>query len=144
MHTLGQTNREFQMLALVKLLPESMRIDVSRRSKNGFNSLFLDALATGGDCVAGAFPMKFMYVTGHRTIPLVKSASSEFYQRVKTYALFTCTQGRELDAVCNDVVTSGERRDFTVQVIVTATAEFGDEPVARISQAMSLKNLSAK
>jgi acyl-coenzyme A thioesterase PaaI-like protein len=165
------------MLALVKLLPESMRlkalfhigislmpmmryvrpklieysperivvrIDVSRRSKNGFNSLFLGALAAGGDCAAGAFPMKFMYETGHRTIPLVKSASSEFYKRVTTYALFTCTQGKELYAVCNDVVASGERRDITVQVIVTAPAEFGDEPVARISQVMSIKNMNTK
>jgi len=165
------------MLALVKLLPESMRlkalfrigtsvmpmmryvrpklveytpermvvrIDVSRRSKNGFNSLFLGAFAAGGDCVAGAFPMKFMYETGHRTIPLVKSASSEYYKRVSTYALFTCTQGKELYEVCNEVVASGERRDITVHVIVTAPAEFGDEPVARISQVMSIKNLSGR
>jgi hypothetical protein len=177
MHTLDPTNQEFQMLALVKLLPESMRlkaffyigistmpmmryvrpklieyttervvvrIDVSRRSKNGFNSLFLGAFAAGGDCVAGAFPMKFMYDTGHRTIPLVKSASSEYYKRVSTYALFTCTQGKELYEVCNEVVASGERRDITVHVIVTAPAEFGDEPVARISQLMSIKNLSSK
>jgi hypothetical protein len=157
MPTLNQTNLEVQMLSLVKLLPESMRlkalfhiglsvmpmmryvkpklmefsperivvrIDVSRRSKNGFNSLFLGALAAGGDCAAGAFPMKFMYDTGHRTIPLVKSASSEFYKRVTTYALFTCTQGKELYEVCNAVIASGERRDITVHVVVTAPAEF--------------------
>lgn len=131
---------------LVELAPDrtTVRIDVSHRSKNSFNSLFLGALATGGDCVAGLFFMKFMFDTGHHTIPLVKSASSEYYKRVSTYALFTCTQGKELYEVCNEVVASGERRDITVHVIVTAPAEFGDEPVARISQVMSIKNLSAK
>jgi hypothetical protein len=88
--------------------------------------------------------MKFMYDTDHRTIPLVKSGSSEYYKRVGTYALFTCTQAKELYEVCNEVVASGERRNITVHVIVTAPAEFGDEPVARISQLMSIKNLSSK
>lgn len=122
-----------------------LRGRIPHRSKNSsFNSLFLGALATGGDYVAGLFFMKFMFDTGHRTIPLVKSASSEYYKRVSTYALFTCTQGKELYDVWNEVVASGERRDITVHVIVTAPVEFGDEPVARISQVMSIKNLSAK
>jgi hypothetical protein len=121
-----------------------VRIDVSHRSKNGYNSLFLGALASGGDCVAGLFPMKFMFETGYRTIPIVKSTSSEYYKRISTYAHFTCTQGRELYEVCNEVVASGKRRDITVRVSVTAPAEFGDEVVANISQVMSIKNLNPK
>ncbi|MES2047164.1 MAG: DUF4442 domain-containing protein [Pseudomonadota bacterium] len=131
---------------LVELTPERavIRIDVSRHSKNAYNSLFLGAMAAGGDCVAGLFGMKFMYETGYRTIPIVKSVSSEYYKRVSTYAHFTCTQGKEMYEMCNEVVASGERREITIHVIVTAPAEFGDEPVARISQLMSIKNLSAK
>jgi hypothetical protein len=131
---------------LVELTEERtvVRIDVSRRSKNGYNSLFLGALAAGGDCVAGLFPMKFMFDTGHRTIPIVKSASSKYYKRVNSYAHFTCTQGEELYELCNDVVASGERREVTVHVTVTAPAEFGDEPVARITQVMSVRDLGAK
>ena len=131
---------------LVELTPDlaTVRIDVSRRSKNSYNSLFLGALAAGGDCVAGLFPRKFMFETGHRTIPIVKSTSSEYYKRVTTYAHFTCTQGRELYEICNSVVASGERRDFTVDVTVTAPSEFGDEVVARISQVMSVRDLNRK
>jgi acyl-coenzyme A thioesterase PaaI-like protein len=131
---------------LVELSDERavVRIDVSRRSRNGYHSLFLGALAAGGDCVAGLFPMNFMFETGHRTMPLVKSVSSEYYKRVNSYAHFTCTQGNELYQLCNEVVTSGERREIVVHVIVTAPAEFGAEPVARISQVMSIRDLSAR
>ncbi len=122
----------------------TIRIDVSRRSRNGYNSLFLGALAAGGDCVAGLFPMKFMFETGHRTIPIVKSVSSEYFKRITTYAHFTCTQGEEWYTVCKAVVASGERQEFTVEVLVTAPAEFGDEVVARITQVMSVKNLNPK
>ena len=131
---------------LIELTQERavIRIDVSRRSRNGYNSLFLGALASGGDCVAGLFPMKYMIETGHRINPIVKSVSSEYYKRVSTYAYFTCTQGKEWYELCNEVVASGERRDITVHVLVTAPAEFGDEPVARFSQIMSIKNLGKK
>jgi hypothetical protein len=42
------------------------------------------------------------------------------------------------------VVASGERQDFTVEVLVTTPAEFGDEVVARIAQVMSVKDLNPK
>lgn len=122
----------------------TVRINVSRRSKNHINSLFVGALATGGDCVGALIPIKFMFETGHRTPPIVKSVSSEFYKKVKKYAYFTCTQGKELYELCNAAVASGEPQEFTVHVIVTAPAEYGDEFVARISQVMSVKDLSRK
>lgn len=122
----------------------TVRIDVSRRTKNHVNSLFLGALTAGGDCVAALFPMKFMFETGHPAAPIVKSVSSEYYKKIMKYAHFTCTQGRELYEVCHAAVVSGERREITVHVMVTAPAEFGDEVVARISQVMSIKELSRK
>ncbi|MEJ2353330.1 MAG: hypothetical protein P8Y03_26390, partial [Anaerolineales bacterium] len=40
---------------LVELSPDQavVRIDLSRRSKNAYNSLFIGAFMTGSDCVAG-------------------------------------------------------------------------------------------
>lgn len=105
-----------------------VRVNLSRRTKNAYNSLFLGAIAVGADCVAGLFPMKFMFETGHRTIPIMKSAGAEYYKRISTYAHFTCTQGIELFDLCNQVVLTGERLETTIVVIVTAPEEFGDEP----------------
>jgi hypothetical protein len=42
------------------------------------------------------------------------------------------------------VVATGERREFTVHVTVTAPAEFGDEVVAKFTQVMSIKDLNRK
>jgi hypothetical protein len=128
---------------LVELSPDRavVRINLSRRSKNAYNSLFIGAFSTGSDCVAGLFPMKYMFETGHRTIPIMKSATAEYYKRVNSYAHFTCTQGLEIYDLCNQVVASGQRLELPITVTVTAPAEHGDEPVARITQVLSLKNL---
>ena len=67
----------------------------------------------------------------------------EYYKRVNTYAHFTCTQGVELYALCNEVVATGERLEASIVIIVTAPEEFGDEPVAKITQVISLKNLGS-
>ena len=130
---------------LVELSPDRavVRINHSRRSKNAYNSLFIGAFSTGSDCVAGLYPMKYMFETGHRTIPIMKSATAEYYKRVNSYAHFTCTQGLELYDLCNQVVASGQRLEFPIAVTVTAPEEYGDEPVARITQVLSLKNLGA-
>jgi len=130
---------------LVELSPVSavVRINLSRRTKNAYNSLFIGAFSVGADCVAGLFPMKFMFETGHQTIPIMKSATAEYYKRVNTYAHFTCMQGVELYALCNEVVATGERLEASIVINVTAPEEFGDEPVARITQVISLKNLGS-
>jgi hypothetical protein len=130
---------------LVELSPDQavVRIDLSRRSKNAYNSLFIGAFMTGSDCVAGLFPMKYMFETGHRTIPIMKSATAEYYKRVNSYAHFTCTQGMQIYDLCNQVVASGQRLELPITVIVTAPGEYGDEAVARITQVLSLKNLDA-
>lgn len=131
---------------LVELTEEraTVRIDRSRRSRNGFNSLFLGALASGSDCVAVLFPMMFMFNTGHRTAAIIKSTTSEFYKRVTTYAHFTCEQGRELKELCEAAVASGERCEMTVNIKVTAPEEFGDEAVARFMQVVSVKHFGPR
>jgi hypothetical protein len=118
-----------------------VRVNLSRRTKNMYNSLYLGALAVGADCVTGFFPAKFMLETGHRVPPIIKTSSAEYYKRVNTYAHFTCTQGTELWELCNRAVSSGERLEATVIVLATAPKEFGDEPVAKFTQVISLKKL---
>ncbi len=61
-----------------------VRVNLSRRTKNMYNSMYLGALAVGADCVAGFFPAKFMLETGHRVPPIIKRSSEEYYKRVNT------------------------------------------------------------
>jgi hypothetical protein len=87
--------------------------------------------------------MKYMFETGHRAIPIMKSALAEYYKRVNSYAHFTCTQGLEIYDLCNQAVASGQRLELPITVTITAPAEYGEEPVAKITQVLSLKNLVA-
>ena len=64
-------------------------------------------------------------------------------RRAGSYAHFTCAQGRELYDLCNRAVSSGQRHEVKVTVVVTAPEEFGDEPVAKIIQVMSVKVLGS-
>ena len=119
-----------------------VRVALSRRTKNMYNSMYLGALDIGADCVAGFFPAKFMLETGHRVPPIIKSASVEYLKRVNTYADFTCAQGVDLTQLCHQAVSSGERLETTVVVVATAPKEFGQEPVARFTYVVSLKKLA--
>lgn len=117
----------------------TIRVDVSRQTGNPFGSLFFGALATGADCAAGLFAMKFMFDTGHRTFPLVRAASTECLRKVCRYAHFTCTQGREVAETCRTALATGQRHDIDLHIVVTAPEEYGAEPVARITQTMSIR-----
>jgi acyl-coenzyme A thioesterase PaaI-like protein len=118
-----------------------VRVDLSRRTRNLHESMFLGAFSVAADCIAGVFPVRFMFETGHRVPPIVKSTSAQFYKRVSSYAHFTCTQGEELTRVCSEAALTGQRLEVPIDVVVTAPKEFGDEPVARISLLLSIKQL---
>jgi len=116
-----------------------VRVDLSRRTRNLHASMFLGAFSVAADCVAGVFPIRFMFETGHRVAPIVKTTSAEFHKRVTTYAHFICTQGEELTQVCKEATLTGQRIEMPLDVIVIAPKEFGDEPVAKINLMLSIK-----
>lgn len=118
-----------------------VKVNLSRRTKNMYGSMYLGALAVGADCVTGFYPAKFMFETGHRVPPIIKSARANYYKRVKSYVLFTCTQGKELTELCHQVVSRGDRLESSVRIIATAPMEFGQDPVAEFTHILSLKNL---
>jgi len=118
-----------------------VRVKLTNRTKNMYNSLYLGALDVGADCVAGLYPARFMLETGHRVPPIIKSASVKYLKRVNTYAEFTCEQGQELTSICKRVVSTGERLEKEVVVTVTAPKEFDQEPVAIFTYVLSLKYL---
>lgn len=118
-----------------------VRVDLSRRTRNLHESMFLGAFSVASDCLAGVFPVRYMFETGHRVPPIVKTSSAQFFKRVSSYAHFTCTQGQELTRACAEAALSGQRIEVPIDVLVTAPTEFGDEPVARINLLLSIKNL---
>jgi len=126
---------------LVTLTPERIviRVDVTRRSRNPFGSMFLGALATAADCAAGAFTMKFMFDTGLRVLPLVRVVEVQCLRKVSRHAHFSCSQGREIFAACRQALATDMPQELPVAVVVTAPAEFGDEPVAQFSLLLSIR-----
>lgn len=126
---------------LVMLTQERIviRVDVTRRSRNAFGTMFLGAIATAADCAAGAFAMKFMFDTGHQVLPLVKSVDAQCLRKVSRHAHFCCDQGREIFAACHQALATGVPQALPVAVRVTAPTEYGDEPVAHFSLLLSIR-----
>ena len=106
-----------------------------------YNSMYLGALDVGADCVAGFFPAKFMFETGYRIPPIIKSSTVEYFKRVTSEAHFSCEDGKALYDVCKQAVTNGKRIERTVVITATAPSEFGVEPVATFTYLLSLKKL---
>ncbi|MFT7774742.1 DUF4442 domain-containing protein [Roseateles sp.] len=130
-------------LRLVALSDDSVTLSIalSRRTRSPFNGMFFGAIATGADAAAGLFAMKFMPETGHRVVPLVRAASSEYFKKLTGTAHFSCAQGREIYAACEQALSTGERQDVDVEVIVTVPSQLREQPVARITHRMSIRKL---
>ncbi|MES2939450.1 MAG: DUF4442 domain-containing protein [Pseudomonadota bacterium] len=117
-------------------------VPLSRRTRNLHDSMFIGAFSIAADLVAGVFPIRYMFATGHVVPPIVKTSSAQFYKRVGGRAHFTCIQGEELSRVCEEAARTRQRIETPIEVLVTAPEEFGDQPVARIEMLLSIKRLN--
>ncbi|MFH2219173.1 MAG: DUF4442 domain-containing protein [Pseudomonadota bacterium] len=116
-----------------------VRIPLRRRTKNHLGSMYFGALAIGADCAAGLIAMKFIQMSGRKISLIFKSLNAEFLKRAEGDVNFTCTQGREISSLVDAAVRSTERVETPVDVIATVPAKFGEEPVARFTLMLSLK-----
>lgn len=117
----------------------AIKIPLSRRSKNHLNSMYFGALACGADLAGGFAAMKKTMDKGKRVSLAFKEFHAEFLKRAEGDTVFTCTQGKEIDAFVEKVLASDERHNLPLDIIATCPDISGDEPVAKFTITLSLK-----
>lgn len=114
-------------------------IPLSRRAKNHHGSMYMGALAVGGDLASGLQAMLAIKETGRKVSFVFKDATMSFLRRPDGDVHFTCGQGAAVRALIDRTVADGERHDLPIDVVATVPDKSGDQPVATMRFTLSVK-----
>jgi acyl-coenzyme A thioesterase PaaI-like protein len=127
-------------VSVIELTPERMvvRIPLRRRTKNHLGSMYFGALCIGADCAPGAFAMYLIRQQPARISMVFKDFQAEFLKRAEGDVDFICDQGKEIAELVALAAASNERVERQLDIIATVPS-ISDEPVARFTLTLSLK-----
>ena len=115
-----------------------VKIPLNRRTKNHLNSMYFGVLATGADLAGGLVAMKEINDSKQKVALSFKDFHAEFLKRAEGDVHFVCTQIPEIKKFVAEVIKSGERMNFPVQIEAIVPSK-GTEVVARFILTLSLK-----
>ncbi|MFA6235696.1 MAG: PaaI family thioesterase [Bacteriovorax sp.] len=113
-------------------------IPLTRRTKNHLKSMYFGVLATGADLAGGLAAMKEISDSKKKIDLSFKDFHAEFLKRAEGDVHFTCTQIPEIKKFVAEVISSGERMNFPVE-IEASVPQIGPELVAKFTLTLSLK-----
>jgi hypothetical protein len=102
-------------------------------------AMYFGVLCVGAD-LAGGLPAARIMLARHKGMKLVfADMHAQFLKRADGDVLFRNRDGaRIVDAVARAAAT-GERVTIPLEVVATVPSKYGDEPVARFTMSLSLK-----
>lgn len=115
-----------------------VEIPLNRRTKNHLKSMYFGVLATGADLAGGLVAMKEIAASKKKVALSFKDFHAEFLKRAEGDVHFICTQIPEIKAFVAEVIASGERMNFPIN-IEAVVPSISPEPVAKFVLTLSLK-----
>ena len=112
---------------------------LDRRTRNHVKSMYIGAMVVGVDMVAGFTAMLKIRKSKRNVILIFKDLNAEFFKRAEGDAHYICKEGQAIEAAVEETLRTGERVNLPVPVIATVPDKFGDEPVAKFSITLSMK-----
>lgn len=116
-----------------------IKIPLNRRTKNHLNSMYFGVLATGADIAGGLVAMKEISDSKKKVALSFKDFHAEFLKRAEGDVHFICTQIPEIKKFVAEVISSGERMNFPVEIEAIVPSN-GPEVVAKFILTLSLKS----
>ncbi|KKO46226.1 hypothetical protein WG68_05485 [Arsukibacterium ikkense] len=109
------------------------------RTKNHLGSVYFGALAIGAD-LAGAFLVfSKAKARGINANFAFKDVQGQFLKRPEAKVHFTSNDGAIIDQMLDESLSTGERINRTVTVVVTCPSLHGSEPMATFALTLSIK-----
>ncbi len=101
--------------------------------------MYIGAMTVAADVTGGLAAMKEIMASKKNVHLLFKDMKADYLKRAEGDTLFTCNQGREIKAFVQDVIDTGERKNFPLEITATVPSKLGEEPVAKFILTLSLK-----
>lgn len=131
---------------IVRMSAETLEVTMphSWRTKNHLGSIYFGALAIGAD-LAGAFLVfSKAKARGVNANFAFKDVQGQFLKRPEATVHFTSHDGALIDQMIDQSLSSGERINKAVSVVVTCPTLHGDEPMAMFTLTLSVKAKPAR
>jgi len=113
-------------------------IPLTRRAKNHHGSMYMGALAVGGDLASGLQAMLAIRQSGRKVDFVFRDATMRFLRRPDGDVHFTCTQGKQVRAMIADAIRDGQRHNLPLEVTATVPSD-GEAAVATMTFTLSVK-----
>ena len=117
----------------------TLLMPLDRRTRNHVESMYIGAMVVGVDMVAGFTAMLKIRKSKRNVILIFKDLNAEFFKRAEGDVHYICKEGQAIEAAVEETLRTGERVNLPVPVIATVPDKFGDEPVAKFSITLSMK-----
>jgi len=112
---------------------------LDRRTRNHVRSMYIGAMVVGVDMVTGFTAMLKIRESKRNVILIFKDLKCDFYKRSEGNVHFICNEGKAIESAVEQTIQSGERVNLPVSVIATVPDKFGNEPVAKFTITLSMK-----
>lgn len=116
-----------------------IKIPLNRRTKNHLNSMYFGVLCTGADIAGGLVAMNEITNSKKKVALAFKDFKADFLKRAEGDVHFIVTQIPEIKQFVADVINSGERMNFPVEIKAVVPSINPDEIVATFTLTLSLK-----
>ena len=116
-----------------------VKIPLNRRTKNHLNSMYFGTLACGADIAGALIAIRHIEKSKAKVSLVFKDFKAEFLKRPEADTVFTCGDGKIVEALVDEAIRTGERVNAVVHVVATCPSKFGSEPVAKFELTLSLK-----
>lgn len=116
-----------------------IKIPLNRRTKNHLKSMYFGVLCTGADIAGGLVAMNEISASGKRVALSFKDFQADFLKRAEGDVHFKVTQIKEIKKFVADVIKSGERMNFPVEISAVVPSINPEEVVAKFVLTLSLK-----
>lgn len=116
-----------------------IKIPLNRRTKNHLNSMYFGVLCTGADIAGGLVAMNEITNSKQKVALSFKDFKADFLKRAEGDVHFIVTQIPEIKQFVADVIKSGERMNFPVEIKAVVPSLNPSEIVATFTLTLSLK-----
>lgn len=116
-----------------------IKIPLNRRTKNHLNSMYFGVLCTGADIAGGLVAMNEITASKKKVALSFKDFKADFLKRAEGDVHFIVTQIPEIKQFVADVIKSGERMNFPVEIKAVVPSINPTEEVAKFVLTLSLK-----
>ena len=116
-----------------------VKIPHRRRVKNHVNSMYFGALAVGADLSGAYLAFHHINKTDKKIKLIFKDFHADFLKRAEGDVHFICNDGNKIKSLIEEVLSTGERCNTTVNVNAFVPSKFKDDPIAKFMLTLSLK-----